>query len=200
LRLSESLETTRDERLSSTGGHARGTRGCGDEDELPPGATGADFKTLQEMIAQGIQDSETGASKLEAVLSDDDADLKRHRELMRKRREQEAAAREKEREAARQRRRREEEEQQRRQKAALEQQQGEEERKRQHREELDHQCRCELAAAIRIQAHWRGRRSRAGTPVEAPAVLAKLHSHPWYSSSSSSTPMAKEPSSSMLLG
>lgn len=186
----------------SGGGRSRGSRSCGgpgDDDDVPAAAKGADFKTLQEMIARGIQDSETGASKLEAALSDDEAELKRHREQMRKRREEEAAARQKEKEAARQKRRREEEERRRRQMELLEEEEVREQRAREQRKGTEQQCRREFAAAACIQAHFRGKRSRAGTPVEAPAVVAKLHSEPWVSSTAS-TPSSQPSAALSLLG
>ena len=90
--------------------------------ELPPGAKGADFKTLQEMIARGIQEAESGASMLEASMDKgiDEADARRHREELRRRHEKELEAKNKEREAARLRRRREDEERQRKQAEELE--------------------------------------------------------------------------------
>mmetsp|Transcript_91805 Transcript_91805/g.273940 ORF Transcript_91805/g.273940 Transcript_91805/m.273940 type:complete len:349 (-) Transcript_91805:83-1129(-) len=168
-------------------GRARGARGGAEDDEpLPPGIQGADFKTLQEMIARGIQDSETGASKFEAMLSDDETDLKRHREMMRKRRDDEAAEKQKERDAARQRRRREDEERLRRQREALEEEFGKEQREREERQEVEQLCRREMKAVTRIQALFRGRRSRAGACISAPAVVAELHAEPWASSAPAS--------------
>lgn len=153
--------------------------GGDDKDELPPGAKGADFKTLQAMIARGIQDAEAGASQLECNITDDEAGIKRHREELRRRREEEAVSRQKEREAARQKRRQEDEERRKRQTLQLEREEAEEQRQRQLRQGLEQQCRLELKAASRIQARWRGRLSRNGKPVRSPLISPRLHSEPW---------------------
>jgi hypothetical protein len=150
---------------------------------LPPGAQAADFKTLQQMIARGIQDSEKGATKMEAdvpKISDNDDEERRFRERQRQRREQEAAQREKERERARQKRRREDEERQRRQAEELAREEREAVQFNEERAASDIQCRKELAAAMRIQAHVRGRRCRAGlASFSSPVVRAVLHTEPW---------------------
>merc|ERR1712087_602836 len=78
----------------------------GPDEPLPPGAANADFKTLQGMIARGIQDKEKEAESLEkdiAALDDDEA-LRRYREAVRKRREEEEAIELEESEEERQRR------------------------------------------------------------------------------------------------
>jgi len=161
------------------------------EDPLPAGAKGADFKTLQEMIARGIQDAESGASKLEGTIppvSEDDAEFRRHRELVKRRQEEELAARQKEREMQRERRRKEEELRQRRQAEQLEREEQEEKQAAEEKRACEVQCRRELAAAVRIQAHSRGRRSRAGVPITSPAVKAQLHAQPWKSTNSNVLP------------
>ncbi|CAE8620431.1 unnamed protein product, partial [Polarella glacialis] len=61
------------------------------EDELPKGVKGADFRTLQQMIAQGIVEAETGASNMEATLKavdNDDEGLQRHRDALVRHKEQ----------------------------------------------------------------------------------------------------------------
>jgi hypothetical protein len=152
------------------------------EDEcLPPGAQNADFKTLHAMIARGIQDAEVGAEALEKDVppprGGDDEEERRFRERQRQRREQEAAQREKERELARQKRRREQEERERRQAEELERDEREDLDLKEARVQAEAQCRRELAAAMRIQAHVRGRRSRAGKPL-AGCLKALLHWEP----------------------
>jgi len=161
---------------------ARGEPEVQDQDDcLPSGAKGADFKTLQAMIARGIQEAETGAVKLESdmpVLIEDEEE-RRFRERQRQRRQQEASQREKEREQARQKRRREQEERERRQAEELEREEREELSLRAAREQAEAQCRKELAAAMRIQAHVRGRRARAGKPCSSFHNLkAVLHWEP----------------------
>eukprot|EP00931_Biecheleriopsis_adriatica_P069908 TRINITY_DN43713_c0_g1_i1.p1 TRINITY_DN43713_c0_g1~~TRINITY_DN43713_c0_g1_i1.p1 ORF type:complete len:342 (+),score=93.01 TRINITY_DN43713_c0_g1_i1:107-1132(+) len=154
----------------------------GDE-ELPRGAKGADFRTLQEMIAKGIVESETGASKMEAHLKadelDNDEDLKRHREMMRRRREEAEQARLKEREQAKHKRQREWEERDRKFKEELERDEKEALQARETQKAREERCRQELAAASLIQATFRGRRSRAGMPLDSPVVRAVQHSKPW---------------------
>lgn len=157
-----------------------------EDDALPPGAQSADFKTLHAMIARGIQETETGANKLEADIprtSDLDDEERRFRERQRQHREQEAAQREKERERARQKRRKEEEERQRRQAEELDREEREVLRLREEAARNKAQCSKEMAAAIYIQAHVRGRRSRAGHPSSTPSgIRAMIHTEPWASS------------------
>lgn len=156
-----------------------------DDDCLPPGAQKADFKTLQEMIARGIQDAETGAVELEADIPaasffNEDEEERRFKERQRQRREQEAMQREKEREQARQKRRREQEERERRQAEELEREEQEETSLKEARAQSEAQCRKELAAAVRIQARIRGRRSRAGKANLTPHSLKSvLHWEPY---------------------
>lgn len=138
-----------------------------EDDCLPPGAQGADFKTLQAMIARGIQDAETGAVKLEkdippVPLGGTDEEEQRYRARLRLKREQEDAQRESDREKAKQKRRKEQQERERRQAEELEQEEREEVSFREQRAQAEIQCRREFAAAGRIQAHVRGRRSRSG--------------------------------------
>lgn len=152
-----------------------------EDDALPPGAQSADFKTLQAMIARGIQDAEIGASTVEKnvpIMNGDDEEERRYRERQRQRREQEAEQREKEREKARQKRRREEEERQRRQVEELEREELQALRQREEKAQWDAQCCREFAAATRIQARVRGRRARAGKPSSAPHIRAKVHAQP----------------------
>lgn len=153
-----------------------------EDDCLPAGAQGADFKTLQAMIARGIQDAETGAVKLEKdipPLCAEDEEERRYKERQRQHREQEAEKREKEREQARQKRRREQEELERRQAGELEREEHEALSLGESRAKAEAQCRKELAAASRIQAHVRGNRSRAGKPCLIPRSLrAVLHWEP----------------------
>lgn len=174
----------------SARGEARGSRGylggadggaTGADEPLPPGAKGADFKTLQEMIARGIREGETGNAHLEkdVALDANDAELRRHREEVKRRREADAAAREKEKEAARERRRREDEQRRRRQTEELEQEELQVQRQREEHKAVEARCRRELQAAISIQALVRGRKSRAGVPIASPVVRAYLHTQPW---------------------
>lgn len=153
-----------------------------DDDCLPPGVQSADFKTLQAMIARGIQDAETGAVKLEKEippLHGDDEEERRFRERLRQRRDSENAQREKERELARQKRRREQEERERRQAEEMEREEREELSLREARAQAEEQCRRELAAAVRIQARVRGHRSRAGKPCLTGCILKPvLHWEP----------------------
>lgn len=153
-----------------------------DDDELPRGAQSADFKTLQAMIARGIQDAETGATKLEAdvpLRHCEDDEERRYRERQRQRREQEAEQREKEREKAREKRRREMEERQRRQIEELEREEQEILRQREEKTQSEAQCRREFAAATRIQARIRGRRLRAGKQHSTLGLRATIHTTPW---------------------
>eukprot|EP00927_Polykrikos_kofoidii_P012290 TRINITY_DN15294_c0_g1_i1.p1 TRINITY_DN15294_c0_g1~~TRINITY_DN15294_c0_g1_i1.p1 ORF type:complete len:355 (-),score=78.48 TRINITY_DN15294_c0_g1_i1:227-1291(-) len=135
-------------------------------DDVPSGAIGADFKTLQQMIARGIQEAESGASKFEVDdCLEDEQELRRHLEEQRKRREEEAAARQREREMQRQKRRQQDEEQMRRRAEELDQQDKEELLQREAAQRQEEQRRREVKAAVRIQARIRGRRSRAGKGV-----------------------------------
>lgn len=151
------------------------------EEPLPPGAAKADFKTLQSMIAQGIQDKEKEAESLEGavIIPDDDEGLQRHREAVKKRRDDEGAARQKARENDRQRRRKEQEQRERKMAEALEMEESEEQRYRASQAAAKTQCRHELAAASRIQAHFRGWKSRAGVPTQSRTVVACLHLEPF---------------------
>lgn len=160
----------------------RGPAGPIDEDELPAEAKGADFRTLQEMIAKGIVESETLASKMEATpkaVDDSDEELRRHREAVRKRREEAEQAKIREREQARLKRQREWEERSRKLQAELDQEEHDELRARESRKEAETQCQREHRAASRIQARVRGRRSRAGHPREVPRVRAVCHLEPY---------------------
>jgi len=151
-----------------------------EEDEIPAHLKGADFKTLQDMIARGIQGAESGATQLEADLRDDEAELRRRKESQQHRREEENARKLKDREKARERRKKEQEDRERRQALELQRQEDEERRAREEQEAIKAQCARELRAVVRIQARFRGRRSRRGlvTPWP-PAAVAKLHAEPW---------------------
>ncbi|CAK0809914.1 unnamed protein product [Prorocentrum cordatum] len=153
---------------------------AGADGELPPGAKGADFKTLQEMIARGIREAETGASRLEAEVSlvADAAAEQRHREELRRQHEADLEAKSREREAARARRRAQEEERSRRQKEELDRWEREQVREREEAAAREAQCRREHAACSRIQARVRGRRSRAGKSVSSVAVRPVPHTTP----------------------
>jgi len=161
---------------------SRGEPAADNVDEpLPPGVKNADFKTLQEMIARGIQDAETGASQLEGTLklNDSGEDERRHLEELRKRREADAEARQREREAARLKRQKEDEERRRRQAEELEREERGETQRREELQKREARCRSEYAAACRIQKIFRGRRSRAGVPIASPCVVPKVHAQPW---------------------
>jgi len=187
---------SRSEKLSDDSvGRSNRVRGPGEvktardneaEDEcLPSGAHSADFKTLHAMIQRGIQDSESGAVKMEKAMSTpvdfgQDEEECRFRERQRQRRDQEEAQREKERQQARQKRRKEQEERERRQAEDLEREEREELAHREARARAEAQCRKELAAAMRIQSHVRGRQSRMGKPslVREGGYKAVLHWEP----------------------
>jgi len=153
-----------------------------DDEDLPPGVQSADFKTLQSMIARGIQDAETGAVKLEKdipPLGGEDEEERRWKERQRQRRDQEGRDRENEREKAKQKRRKEQEERERRMVEELEREEREEISLKEARSHAEVQCRRELAAAVRIQARVRGRISRTGIPCEIPRnTKAVLHWEP----------------------
>jgi len=151
------------------------------EDPLPPGVKGADFRTLQDMIAKGIQDAETGATKLEATITqnDNDDDLARHREALRRRREEDMAARQREKEAAREKRRKEDEARRRRLQEEMDREEEEERRQKETKQNVEATCRRQMVAASRIQARFRGGRSRMGHAIASPVVVAKLHTEPW---------------------
>jgi len=147
-----------------------------DDEGLPEGAQGADFKTLQAMIARGIQDAESGASKIEkdivpTRLGGEDEEELRYRERQRLKRDQEASQREKERDHARQKRRREQEDRDRRQAEEMDREEREELSHREARTHAEAQCRREFKSAVRIQARVRGRRQRAGQPSLVPHNL-----------------------------
>lgn len=149
-----------------------------EEEPLPPGAKGADFRTLHQMIAQEIKVSEAETSRFENDFRPevDDLELQRHREAVRKRREQEAEARQREKEQAKERRHRENEARRRRLEQELLQLEPD---PREGQEASQAQCKREFRAASRIQARWRGRTSRSGRPFASPVVKASLHSQPW---------------------
>merc|ERR1712151_1395545 len=103
---------------------------------------------------------------------------------MGKKRQAEEAAREKERERGREQRRRQDEERRRRQVEQLERE-LEEEKRREGRLDDEQQrirnlCKREFVAAKRIQAHYRGRRSRSGHPIASPSKSStwELHAQP----------------------
>jgi len=151
------------------------------EDELPKGVKGADFRTLQQMIAQGIVEAETGASNMEATLKavdNDDEGLQRHRDALVRHKEQVLEAKQKEREQAKRRREQEWKERQLRCEAELEQQEQEERHFKEQSKAAETQCKLELAAAAKIQAGFRGWRSRAGRQV-LKSPIAVLHAQPW---------------------
>merc|ERR1740121_3229746 len=165
---------------------ARAARGGGGgdldgaEEPLPASVKGADFKTLQDMIARGIQDAEVGARGLEAdiTLTNDVADLQRHREALRRRREEEAQAKQRDKEAAREKRRREDEARRRRLEEELEREEQQERQAKDAMAAKEAECRREFKAAMRIQANVRGRRSRAGKHTAPLAKRAELHVEP----------------------
>jgi len=114
-------------RAAREGGHE-----ADEDDDIPRQAKGADFRTLQEMIARGISESESGASKMEATLKavdNSDEELLRQKEALRQRREDAEQARQKERE-----------------KAKLQRQKEWEERNRQFQEEMERNEQEELQA------------------------------------------------------
>jgi len=134
------------------------------------------------MIARGISESESGASKMEATLKavdDSDEELLRQKEASRRRREEAEQARQKEREKAKLQRQKEWEERNRQFQEEMERNEQEELQAREMKQAMDSQCQRELAAASRIQARFRGRRSRDGHPINSPVVKPLLHGQPW---------------------
>merc|ERR1712157_303549 len=103
------------------------------------------------------------------------------RQSQMKKRQAEEAAREKERERAREQRRRQDEERRRRQMEQIERELMEERRREgridDEKVRLKNTCQREFDAAKRIQAHYRGRRSRAGHPTSSPAKNFKWEVH-----------------------
>lgn len=140
-------------------------RAAQEEEPLPPGAHGANFGSLQEMISKGIQDAESGAALLEGELKEDEAEYRRRKEEVKQRREQDAEARRQEREKARLQRRRSEEERQRRQMEDLERWERDEKDRKEQQKQQEEKSRREYAAVTKIQARVRGKRLRAGLPV-----------------------------------
>lgn len=160
------------------------------EDDLPPAAKGADFKTLQALIAKGIQENEEDGALLEASVGGtqwgkrEELEMAEWRQAQQKRRQAEEDNKQKERERAREQRRRQDEERRRRQMEELERELMEEKRSEGRLiEEQDRQkelCSREFDAVKKIQAHIRGRRSRAGHTRESPSKSARweLHAEP----------------------
>lgn len=141
------------------------------DDPLPPDVKGADFKTLQALIAKGIQNSEEDGVLLETSLGGgewgivEDAEEVEWRQKQQRKREAEEATREKERELAREQRRRQEEQRRRQQMEELEREMLEEKRQEmrlvEEQEQQAKACCREPYAATQIQALYRGRQSRA---------------------------------------
>lgn len=150
-----------------------------DEDPLPASVKKADFKTLQEFISKEIQESESvaGTFEQEVKLRDDDRELQKHREAVRRRREEEEAKREQEHERARQQRRRQQEQARRDCEAEMRRQNEAEEHQKFARQKDEEQIQREFVAVTRLQALWRGRRSRRGTAIESPALKFKAKPH-----------------------
>jgi len=164
----------------------RGYKETNDE-PLPPGIQAADFKTLQAMIAKGIQENEEDGILMEASAGGrewgkkEEAEEAEWKEKQRMRREVEASERTKERERASEERKRRDEERRQQQMEELERELQEEKRRGQQQieeqENLRRLCRREFDAAKRIQAHHRGRRSRTGRPMDSPSGLAQWEPH-----------------------
>lgn len=163
-----------------------------DIEAVPKEAKGADFRTLHEMIARGIIESGTDASKMEAILrEEDEEELRRHREVLRRQRAEAEEARQKEREQARLKRQKEWDEQQRRIQLEMEREDedglmkagpGPEQSPQHVTSSSKLRLQAELKAASRIQAVVRGRRSRRGHPSASPVVHAVLHAKPFIQS------------------
>lgn len=151
------------------------------EDSLPSCLVNADFRTLQQAISREIEKAEGGAAHFDATVLDDDIELRRHKDETRQRREQEDAAKRSERAKVRQARRLAEEARQRQEEHDLRRKHEEHQWRKTRREQQKQQCRCEAAAAARIQAWVRGRRSRIGIHTHSPVVHASVHSKPWSS-------------------
>lgn len=169
------------------GGRVRGPQearaargGAPDDDPLPAGVKGADFSTLQQMIAKGIEEAESGASVLEGdvIVRDDDEELRRIKEARARKLEEEAERKQKERQAERAKRQREYEELRRRQELDIEREVASERLAREESEVLANRCLREHRAASHIQGRVRGRRSRAGKPTLVAKERAKVHSVP----------------------
>eukprot|EP00746_Dinoflagellata_sp_MGD_P003078 gnl/MRDRNA2_/MRDRNA2_105996_c0_seq1.p1 gnl/MRDRNA2_/MRDRNA2_105996_c0~~gnl/MRDRNA2_/MRDRNA2_105996_c0_seq1.p1 ORF type:complete len:290 (-),score=60.27 gnl/MRDRNA2_/MRDRNA2_105996_c0_seq1:218-988(-) len=161
------------------------------EELLPPTVVKADFQTLQDLIAKGIQESEEAGALFEASLgggewtSREEAEEAEWKKAEQKKREAEASAREKERASLRAQRRRQDEDRRSRQAEELERELLEEKRQAaQLVEQQEHQrtlCRREFDAATRIQSCYRGRVSRAGRPVLCPSRSSRweIHARPY---------------------
>merc|ERR1712151_727858 len=126
--LSETMPTPRGgARGPAEARSARNTTGDRAADEaLPKGALNADFKTLQALIAKGIQENEEDGALFEASVGGggwgkrEEFEEAQWRQAQVKKRQAEEAVREKERERAREQRRRQDEERRRRQLEQLE--------------------------------------------------------------------------------
>jgi len=167
---------------------------------LPAGVQDADFDTLQQMIARSFEEAERGALTLEggssaraASLQDLESDgahavtrseeqALRASEARLRRVEDETEKRQRERREVRQKRQQEDEERRRLEEEELEREEREQQRLRLEKSALEEQCQREFAAASRIQARARGRRSRAGKLSESLPVVGQVHPVPWRNS------------------
>lgn len=159
--------------------HARGEpQTLQAEEALPAAAKGADFATLQSLIAKGIAEAETGASVLEKDVVLDQSEIKRLAEARSKRLEDDERRRQEERVEARKRRQQEDDERRARQQEELDREEREEQTRRDELSREKARCSQEYHAASRIQSRFRGRRSRNGIPIHSPFVTGKTHSKP----------------------
>lgn len=145
------------------------------------------------MISREIREAESGADMFVKDIESNELEFRKRREEARWKREQEAAAREEERTRARRERRRVEEERLQRERAELKRQEEEEARCLLELKRKEEQAQSEFKSALRIQAHVRGRRSRAGIHTASPVMSANLHTTSLMSSRSVPSVLLSEP-------
>merc|ERR1712014_411212 len=131
------------------------------------------------MIAKGIQENEEDGALFQASVGGsgwgkkEELEEAQWRQSQIKKRQAEEAVRDKERERAREQRRRQEEERRRRQMEQIERELMEERRREgridEEQQRVKNICQREFDAAKRIEAYYRGRRSRAGHPRDSPS-------------------------------
>jgi len=145
------------------------------DEALPPGLANASFGKLQEIIAQEISKGEGSASVFEepGPLLEMDDELRRRKEEINRRREAEAQSREQARKQARLERQRADELRRQQQAEELEREEQERAMQIETKKREEEQCYHEHTAAARIQAHFRGMRSRGGSHVQTPALSVK---------------------------
>lgn len=159
------------------------------DEPLPPGVENASFGKLHEMIAHGIADAETSASKLEAEIREDADEVRRRAAEIRNRREQELEQKRQERQKQRLEQRRAEEIKQKRLLEQMQQQEEEEKRLKEQQKRDEQQCKVEFRAITKIQARFRGHRSRKkGKHTQPPFISGTVHNVPYKNSGAQKSP------------